>query len=207
MAVILMDSFSDTNWDDLVGEHTPEIGGAYVQHPSDQGGGCRFFIFQNRTHCGVVGAIYNDVAPASADYDVECDYTVFSQTGSQAIAGRMDTSNATYYYTYYASSQAIVLVKNVAGTLTTIGSWGVFIPNGTTGKLRLSMAGTTIKVFWEGVERISVSDASIAGPGRAGVRSGSANDAGTEKHIDNLVVTDSAPNVQPTAQVLGIIGI
>ncbi len=203
MAIATRDTMTDTNWRDLH-LHTGEIGATWTRHPSTPSS--RWYLFGNRVHCGVIGALYASGVPASADYTVDCDYTIFSDIASIAICGRVSTTADTMYYVYYLGAE-LVLVKRVAGERTTLGAWvSTLSGGGTTYQLQLSMVGTAIKVFLNGVERISVIDSGITVAGRGGVRSAGANDAGTGKHIDNFTVTDTSTAAATTRGYSYVIG-
>jgi len=194
------DTMTDANWRDLH-LHTGEVGASWTRHPSTPNS--RWYIFDNRVHCGVAGALYASGVPAVSDYTVACDYTIYTDIASISICGRMSTSDDTMYYAYYLGGE-LVLVKRVAGAITTLGVWiSTLTGGGTTYGLALQMIGTAIKVFLNGIERISAIDSSITAAGRGGVRSAGVNDAGTGKHIDNLVLSDTSSTPAPGASSRG----
>lgn len=204
MAICVKDQMTDTNWRDLH-THVGAVGATWTRHPATPS--TRWYIFGNQVHCGVAGAIYASGVPASANYTVSCDYTIYTDIAAIGIAGRMSTVAMTMYYCYYLN-QELVLAKQVNGAITSLGVWlGTLDGGGATHELELSMIGTAIKVFVNGVERISVVDSSITAAGRAAVRSPGSNDAGTGKHIDNFTATDTSTPPARRSRFVGLIGL
>lgn len=204
MAIQVSDAMSGSNWDDIH-ERTGEVGASWSRHPVTPSS--RWYIYGGKVHPGVLGAVRPSGVTASADYDVQADYTIYTDISGSALCGRMHATDFTFYYTYYQSGE-LVLAKMIAGTPTSIGWWiSTLTGGGTTYDLRLNMVGTAIKVFVNGVQRISVTDGSITATGTAGLRSAGANDATTGKHIDNFLVYDASSVVVPTARMSTMIGI
>ena len=122
-------------------------------------------------------AYYHSGSPASADYTVSADayYPPGGGTGAAWVVGRVSTSaNTLYgYRTLYASPQVTQLFKIVAGTVTQLGSnSSKTVSAGNSYQIKLEMAGTAIKGYWNGSTSadISVTDSSITAAGKAGVR-------------------------------------
>ncbi len=139
------------------------------------------------------GALYyTSTVPGSADYVVEGDVHVKSAIANDTggIIGRMDhtNGNGTFYQLRYnvgnGSNGNFSLWRQVDGTSATIASYADNLAAGTTRQMKLEFIGTTIKAYIDGVERLSVTDANIAGPGRGGFRIGGPSQA--------PVATDSA---------------
>jgi len=194
MVTFVQDAMTGTNWSDLH-LHTGATGATWARHTATPSS--RWYIFDNKVHCGVPGIIYASGTPASANYSVECDYTRFTNVAAIGIAGRISTSAATFYYTYELNGE-VVLAKQINGVITSLeANVSGLMVNGSTYRLKLEMIGTAIKVFVGGVQRISVVDADITAAGKAGVRSPSSNDAGTGKHIDNFLAFDTSIAVLP----------
>lgn len=201
MAQFVRDSFTGSGYANLDIGRNADVGGKWDRNPDTPD--TRWYLFDNRVHCGIAGAVYNNGIPQSADYYVECDYTIYSDILGAGITVRQSTSNLTAYVTRYEYGQYI-LAKFVAGSYTQIGSWAV--SHSGQHKLRLTATGTTIKVDVDGVTRISVTDSSITAAGKAGMASAGANDVGSGKHIDNFVAVDGAAASAARSYVLGIIG-
>ena len=82
----------------------------------------------------------------------------------------MDTAALTCYYALYqAASGWFELGKIVAGSLTTLDTDLIANVPGQLHTVELVMNGTTISMNVDGVQVSSLTDASIAGPGQAGV--------------------------------------
>jgi hypothetical protein len=204
MAIVVSDNMTGSNWADIT-DRVGQVGAVWNRHPDTPGS--RWYIFLNRVHCGVAGAFYASGIPDSADYDVECDYIIYTDIPNVGIAGRMNTSTLTFYYTYYQGGE-LVLAKMVGGAITSLGWWVTTLTGGgTTYNLKLSMVGDQIKVYVNDVERIAVTDSSITATGRAGIRSVGINDAYTGKHIDNFVVTDASSTIVQQASTPIVFGL
>lgn len=212
MSDFVVDRMTDTDWRDLalpspsVG-HVGEKGTPWTRHPSALG--TRMYIFSNRVHCGVPGVVYAHGAPDSADYDVECDYTIFSgNVGNLGVAGRITTSGPlSCYHAFYNAGQ-VLLWKVVNGVATTVDWWdGVLSGGGAVHTLRLSMHGDAIQVYVNGDLLVDATDSSITAAGRAGLRATVANDAHTGKHVDNFRAYDTSVSPVGRSQVVGLIGI
>lgn len=139
---------------------------------------------------------YDTDIPSSADYDVQIDFAFKSNGKTQrfGIIGRGATDAKTFYlarinFVAFAATANLQLFKAVAGTFTQLGSnYSFSVTASTTGVIKLSMSGSTIKAFLDGVERISVTDTAITASGRAGIYN-TADDAITNTtgfHFDNL---------------------
>jgi hypothetical protein len=132
-------------------------GGAYVISNSNVGAG----VYQ---HSGT---------PASADYTVAADITKLSgNTGNNrmGVCGRMQAGVRTMYFALYSHDLGnIRLLKDVAGTTTTLGTY-TFTLTGTPARLLLRMAGNQISVELNGTQVIApVTDTSITTAGKAGI--------------------------------------
>jgi hypothetical protein len=202
MSNFVSDSMTGTNWSDLH-LHTGELGATWTRHTTTPSS--RWYIFNNKVHCGVAGILYASGTPASADYSVQCDYTFFTDITAIGLAGRISTSVATLYYTYYNGDE-LVLAKQINGAITSLNAVPSVMAAGNTYVLKLEMIGSAIKVFVDGVQRISVTDSTITAAGKAGVRSAASNDAWTGKHIDNYLAFDTSVATVARSRLAGIIG-
>lgn len=135
--------------------------------------------------------------PPSADYDVEADFVFLTDTTVErvGIIGRASSSARTFYmariYNVGASTSNVQLFKAVAGTFTQLGSNYAINSSGTY-NIRLSMSGSTIKVFVDDVERISVTDSSVTAAGRIGLYTSSDTQTHSDTtgfHVDNLTAS------------------
>jgi hypothetical protein len=141
---------------------------------------------------------YASGVPSSADYAVEGDVHVKSILAADAVGiiGRSSTSADTYYLARHVTSgtDRWELAKSVSGTITSLGTYDQTLSAGSTSTLRLEMQGSTIRLLVNGVQRVSVTDTSIAAAGRGGTRLGfsGATDVPTNTaglHLDDFRVT------------------
>lgn len=189
------DSFTDTPGVALA-SHSPEVGGPWVKHPS-YASGALVVSDANRARANNANpaCYYLSAAPTTADYDVEAVIFVASNLSNILVAGRISTGADTMYAARYTLSGGVwQLVRIVAGVVTPIGA--TFAQALTATQLltaRLSMRGSTIKMFIDGVERASVVDANITATGRAGLRVGSGTSPSntTGYHYESLTATDA----------------
>lgn len=193
MGQFVRDSMTGTGYADLddPAEHSTEVGGPWVRNGATPD--TRWYLFSDRCHCGSIGAIYASGTPSSADYYVEADYIIYTDSQGPLLCVRMSTTAQTYYGVRYQGEQ-YVLSKFIAGVEAWIGTpWAPASPHRGTHKLKLDVLGTAIKVYVDGVLVISVTDTSITAPGKAGLASPFATqDVGSGKHIDNFIAVDGA---------------
>lgn len=188
MSVFASDTYTGTDWI-TINAKGAILGGPIVDHPNEDGA---WYIYGNRALCRTAGLCYYAGTPASADYSVSADIVIKSSAGSTGVAGRISTTQRTYYTAYIEQTTGIVvLAKRVNGAITGLGvsddSFGVG-----THRLTLDMVGTTIRALIDGVEVVSVTDASITAAGKAGIRAPVISDTTTGKHLDNFVATDTS---------------
>lgn len=107
--------------------------------------------------------------PAIADMTMAATFTQAAK--SRVFARYVDTNN------WYAaevkdsvSGNTIQLAKNVAGTLTYLGSAiAISFARGTANTASISVVGTTITAYFNGTQKSQVTDSSITGSGYGGV--------------------------------------
>lgn len=211
MAVFVRDSMTGPVgvYSNLDIGHTAEAGGPWVRNGASPD--TRWYIFNNRVHCGVVGAVYASGTPANADYTVECDYIILTDVQGPGIAVRMSTSALNFYGVRYQSGQYI-LGKYTGGAGVPIGTWTPSPAHKDTHKLRLSVSGsstTTLTVAVDGATVITATDSSspFTAAGKAGMFSIIAlNDVGTAKHIDNFVASDGAAASAARSRAIWFLG-
>jgi len=180
------DSFTGATGSMLVG-HTPEIGSGWVDTQA------ALRILNNKLEGVNFGDArsYNAAAIGTADYDVTADLTMnVTGWGNRAGVRGRDAGGrlGNAYEAYYNEGTGTWRLDKWFGFgLTNLGSFTQAFPAGTTKTIRLSMRGSTITVYVDGVARITVTDASVAGPGAAGIfMAGGIHDGIL---LDNFVVT------------------
>ncbi len=112
-------------------------------------------------------------------------------------------TNPAYYLAWIdASTDNVQLYKTTGGgTFTQLGSNAsvtVSLPQ----TLRIEAIGTAIKVYWDGVQKISVTDSSVTTGKRAGMRFGAPGS--TLRIVDNFRAGD-APEVAGVARGFGLV--
>jgi hypothetical protein len=133
-------------------------------------------------------AIYR-LNTANAAEVVTADLTVRSATGEAGILTRMPTTGDTGYLVRYVASSGLWQMGTMnAGTFTQLDSWNGTVPTGGTARLVVRQNGTALQAAIDGVTRMSVTDGSIAGTGRTGIRlvGSGAQDDGAGVHLDNF---------------------
>lgn len=144
-------------------------------------------------------------SPTTADYTVAADITKLSgSTGNNrmGVCGRMQAGVRTMYFALYEHDQLRVrLLKDVAGTTSTLGTYS-FTLTGTAARLLLRMVDDQISVELNGTQVIApVTDTSITTAGKAGIyafetRQTGVADAGS---IDNFSADNIGGGTNATA--------
>ncbi|WP_173219801.1 glycoside hydrolase family 2 TIM barrel-domain containing protein [Paenibacillus alba] len=108
---------------------------------------------------------------AWTNYDVQADVKLKSTASGAAtgVIGRYMDNNNYYHLRLNKGEGKLQLLKKVNGTFTELGYLPLTISLDTVYNLKLSMMGSTIKGYLNGVERLSVQDTSIAA-GKIGIR-------------------------------------
>jgi len=181
MANYVIDSFLDTDGT-LLSAHTPDVGGAWTGYTATP------VITANQ--CGTTAftasAAVNASTPATADYQVSADVTLQTPSSGNGAGVRIRDSGELLAYQ--------VLFDFDAGEwqlthgFTSIGTYAdPGFTDGVTRTVVLSAVGTTINVNINGVDRITVTDATLAvGNGGLIAKGGSATGA----VLDNFRVDD-----------------
>ncbi|HLL65167.1 MAG TPA: LamG-like jellyroll fold domain-containing protein, partial [Micromonosporaceae bacterium] len=144
---------------------------------------------------------YSSAVPASADYLVEADlrYQTYLDFDIAGVVGRLDpagTGSGTFYTAGYDGTNWR-LWKKVNGTTSGIGGTGYTqaLTLGSTHRVGLDMKGSRIRLLVNGIERVTVQDASIPGPGRAGIQWSNGTNAATDSNgmlLDEVEVSHQA---------------
>ena len=145
------------------------------------------------------GVYVRSESPASADYSVFCDVTrraVASEVPQMGIVGRAQAGAGTFYaFFHFDNANETRLYKCVAGSFTQLGSgYSLTLTTGVAVNLELRMAGSSIKGFVNGVERVAVTDTSITGAGKAGIIGHKMRVTGVQDtgQIDNFSAVNAA---------------
>lgn len=185
--VLASDNFTDSNGT-VLSSHTSDSGHSWTQHPSSVQ---TTVINSNKIAASTLpltlSLYYSSAVPPSADYSVQADLTFVGGTFGNiraGVAGRLDTSANTCYCAQYIGSttNAYRLIKIVAGTTTSLGTYVITPAAGETHTIKLEMIGTTINMYVDGTLRIAATDSAITATGRAGVRPQNTN---ADEQLDN----------------------
>lgn len=169
MADFLVDPFTGTPGGNLTGTTAP-TGGLWAEvgvGVGFTGGGNKVYSTAGTTHS------YNGAAPPSADYEVEVVISRFDADNARAMAlGRASTGDfARYEWGLNVNTGFFELrVRDAGGTVLDLASDNsVTMLNSTDYTAKLSMIGTAIKGYVDGVLKCSVTDTSVVLAGKAGV--------------------------------------
>lgn len=175
MATIVSAAFSGGSDGDNLTGYTPETGSAPVKHSSYAGDQC---LTGDGFARGVFHAtnealyVFPD-ALGSADYYVEAVMRRRELNGGSrlGIAGRIDTSANTFYFTWYNQTTGqLHLFKRVDGSATELGTpytftWFDEVEH----TIRLTMTGSSLEVTQNGTSRITATDSAITAAGYGGL--------------------------------------
>ncbi len=111
-----------------------------------------------------------------ADYEVEA-VVQFSGGGGGGVgvAARVQDINNYYLVEVSTTGDALDMYKKVSGSHIWLAGYSTTLNESTDYTVKLSVAGTSIKAYLNGVERISVTDSSITAAGRPACRGFSNN--------------------------------
>lgn len=184
-SVLGSDTFTAGSDATLAGR-TATVGGVWVQHSLSAA------TMTVRSASGAVepdsasSAFYLVPAFTSANYIVSATirrYAADATTRLLGVVARASATTADRYDCYYVDSAGWVeLVRLNAGVSTVLGTYAVSFPANTDVQIGLACIGTTIQVIWNGLVVLTVSDATLPGPGAAGIR------GRTGGRIDNFTV-------------------
>jgi hypothetical protein len=212
MGTIASDTFTDTS-NTALASHTLTTGGVWTLHSSYSGN--LAISDANRCRLGTssgAASLYYPASgtPASADYTVTCDVVCLTAAATLfGPAARINTAaNTAYSVRYSIGSTQWELIKTVAGSTSTVGTYVATFNSGTqTVILDISGSATVaIRVTIAGTLRISYDDTAgdrITAAGKAGIRCASAT-AGADAtgyHIDNWTWTEA-----DATDTVGLIG-
>lgn len=171
LSTFFEDTFTDANGT-LLTDHTSDSGhtwtmGTLAQFPGYDG---TIEIQSNKADPGAGNPIgYTNATPASADYSVTMTLTGTSYTCGPAL--RVDASAGDAYFVYWEDGGALRWTLNKFD-----GSTETVLDNTYTGDdpaggkvVKLEAIGSSIKVYLDGVERISVTDSAVSAAGTPGI--------------------------------------
>lgn len=108
------------------------------------------------------------------DYEIEATFNIPSS--NQPMLGcRFQNSSNFYGVEFIESTDNINLFRVVAGTQTSLGTYGTTVNTGVNYTAKLSCVGNTIKLYWNGVLRITATDSNITYIGKPIISSSAAN--------------------------------
>ncbi|HRD61024.1 MAG TPA: LamG domain-containing protein, partial [Nocardioides sp.] len=171
-----------------------ETGATWTRHPSATADAVLTAGGRLRKEDTSALAIYlASGVPLTANYRVEA--TVVAQSvvaNDQAcVLGRLDASAATGYAACYdQNSGSWTLLSVVSGTSTTLGAFAQSFPAGSSRRVGLDLAGTTIRVLVDGVAVISATSSSITAAGRGGLMLGPTTGTTTQTDATGLQLDD-----------------
>lgn len=140
------------------------------------------------------GCIYTaDATYPSANYSVEADCNLDTYPKVVYLLARVQDQENMYAVRFASRSLNGQLMKKVSGEWTYLGD-SITLSNG---NLKLEVNETTIKVYDDDIQIISVTDTDITAAGKAGIAAGggaeledSTNDGSSVNTFDNFTVTD-----------------
>jgi hypothetical protein len=191
LATFVNDTCTDTA-NTALASHTGETGATWTQHANWSGvirvsSGNRLF----NDSVGNGASVYvASGSPAGADYEVQATVRRITGVSAQEIGifGRMSAVANTWYWARYSHDNA--RWELFAG-ISLLGTHSQTLSNGTDYVVKLEMIADAIKVYVDGVQRISATDATYSAAGKAGVFIGGAVSTDTTGyHLDNISATD-----------------
>lgn len=194
MAVFVSDSFTEASDVNLI-DHTPTLGGPYVEHPHVNYSGVSLKLVAATDRIYGIGTdlLYLTATPPSADYYVQGVFFHASTIATNiAICARTHETDDTMYLARLDSGATWHVRKIVATVATTLGTSTNQIPsvgNSKTGKLVVQ--GDQISFYVEGVLEIGpITDTAITATGKVAVRNAGVASASTGMHLDSIEAGD-----------------
>lgn len=185
----VVDSYTDVSGTSIT-SHTSETGGPVTANTAFATSAALISNANRLRGNATTVVMYYGGTPSSADYDVQADVYVASIANGAGVCGRMITSAATYYlFDYEAGSTAWVLYSIVAGSTITRLTSSASLTIGNTYTMKLTMRGTTISAYVNGVLLLQMVDTNITAAGKAGFFFGGTSTDATTLHLDNFSAT------------------
>ena len=197
-AVISSDSFTGTAAT-LLTSHVGEIGATWAYQTGSSNTERISSLNRARRNGTGYSINYTTATPPSANYSVDADLVVRSNlTGDMAgVIGRLNTATNTFYMARWEQADTSWnLIKYTNGTVTYLGyvSEQPLLVVNSTYRIRLTMTGTALTLYVNGILKASATDATLTAAGKAGIMDGtflgiaSKSDT-TGLHFDNFLVT------------------
>ena len=200
---VFSDAFTEAGNIDLA-SHTPNVGGGWALGV-DTSGGSGIIVLASVDEARSLNTIGNQrviylatPSPAltGADYDQSFTVTALSTADRPmfVVARWADSSNFYAAGIRPGSSPNVVIAKMVSGTNTAIASDDVgTISIGDV--FKFEMRGTTLKLYQDAVEILSVTDSDLSAAGSFGIGFGNAlgnalDDIGSNNRLDDYLVVD-----------------
>jgi hypothetical protein len=189
--LIVSDTFTDTDTT-VLSSHVGEVGATWTRHVDHPGADTTATITAGRLHgngsTSTLSRYYASGVPSNADYDVVGTLVAVSAVTNDitGIWGRLVTNTDNGYACRYNQSiSGFQLLKVVSGSVTTLATYSVSFPPGSSLEAKLEMRGSAIKCYVDGVERMAATDSTFSAAGGAGVMT-RASTATTGIHIDSM---------------------
>ena len=201
MTVIFSDTFTEPTSNTLLDSHVPDLGTGWTLLWNDgslptisaiaASDTCKPTLTADSGVAYVAEATY-----PSANYEVQWTFVQANNSADRPYYVFLRLADIENMYAVRMSNVAsgCQLYKKVAGTWTALGS-AVTIAVGSVCKLQIN--GSTLKLFDDGVEVISVTDTALTATGKAGIGSGggselvtAGDDSSSTTEIDTLTVND-----------------
>lgn len=172
MAIFGQDAFVEAGADQWLEDHTPDVGGAWVNlFPGSQTAYVETDTDNATGFSGSNPIYYVTGSPASAEYDVQAVMSWPSTLAQQAVCGRIDPATGDFYGAYYSSGDggwSLYRVENIS-TFTLLDTAAFTPSTATPYTVKLEIRDATKKVYVNGVEVLSSADNVITAAGKAGL--------------------------------------
>lgn len=192
MSTFVSDTFTDTNGVVLTA-HNSDIGMTWA--------GSVMTIQSNQVTFGTFGTAvcFSTRVPTSPDYSVQATIVFNGATRAASFGGvtARGSISSDYYRAMYDGDAEVWRLQKLASTVVTnLGStFAMAYVQGASHTVKLTLTGTSLEVFIDGVSRITATDSTHAGIGRAGIYL--EDGAGTVSlRADNFLATDASTKIQ-----------
>ncbi len=195
----LLDSYTDSNGTDLTA-HTADTGHIWYEHPNTSNNAAEIQSNKLVSQNSSASIYYSSIRPLTPDYSVQVDATYQSANGHTFYLGaRLSTSANNQYRAYYSSgSWRLQALWNNAANASELGTWAQTLTSGQTYTVKITCSGSTIKLFIDGVERVSATDSNVSAAGRPGLSvNGATSSSSTGWQLDNYQASGTGTSFTP----------